>query len=90
MDKSKRHPITKPSIQRLARRAGVKSVSEECYPIIKSIIEKKIKNIAEVGIIVNNEHQTKTIMPCDIYESFKLIGENVSFSNELNTKTCRK
>ena len=33
--------ITKPSITRLARRAGVKSVSDDCFNIIKQISTKQ-------------------------------------------------
>ena len=36
--------ITKPSITRLARRAGVKSLSEDCLEIIKHIILSKLNS----------------------------------------------
>jgi histone H3/H4 len=34
--------ITRPSINRLARRAGVKSVSDDCFDVIKNIMSEKL------------------------------------------------
>ena len=76
--------ITKPSLTRLARRAGVKSLSEDCFDTVKNLIGMKLTEIIKTVIIVNSEHQTKTIMPNDIYESLHLLNYNVTQSNHLN------
>jgi histone H3/H4 len=82
--------ITRPSITRLARRAGIKSVSEECFPSIRALISQHIDNIVRNALIINSEHQTKTLMPDDIYDALSLIGENLAQSNELGTNTITK
>lgn len=82
--------ITKPSITRLARRAGVKSVSDECFNPIRNIISYKMDDIIKTALIVNSEHQTKTLMAEDIYEAFILLKHNVTQSNDLGTTTCSK
>ena len=82
--------ITKPSITRLARRSGVKSLSEECYPSIRQLVRKYLNEIISASIIVNSEHNTKTLMSDDIYEAFRLLGYNITQSNELGTATCAK
>jgi len=82
--------ITKPSITRLARRAGVKSVSDDCFNPIRSIISSKLDEIVEAALVVNSEHQTKTLMAEDIYETFTLLKHNVTQSNDLGTTTCCK
>jgi len=82
--------ITKPSITRLARRAGVKSLSEECYNNIRSIVNSELSDIILAVLVVNSEHNTKTIMPEDIYEALRLRGHNVTQSTELGTATCPK
>lgn len=82
--------ITKPSITRLARRAGVKSLSEDCLEIIKHIILSKLNEIIVASLIVNSENQTKTLMVEDIYDSLMLLNENISQSSELGTSTSNK
>lgn len=82
--------ITKPSITRLARRAGVKSVSDDCFNIIRYIISNRIDDIISTALVVNSEHQTKTLMADDIYDAFSLLGVNVTQSNDLGTTTCSK
>ena len=80
--------ITKPSIARLGRRAGVKSLSDDCYDNIRNLIHQKLDEILKTVVIVNSEHNTKTILVNDIYESLTLLNHNVAQSSELNTTVC--
>jgi histone H3/H4 len=82
--------ITKPSISRLARRSGVKSVSDDCYDTIRKLIVDKLNEVVEVSLVVNSEHQTKTLMSDDIYNSLHLLGYNIAQSCDLGTVTCNK
>ena len=82
--------ITKPSITRLARRAGVKSVSVECYDLIRKLINSKLEEIIRVSMIINSEHQTKTLMSEDIYEAISFNGVNLAQSSEIGVTTCSK
>ena len=82
--------ITKPSITRLSRRAGVKSLSDDCYPTVRLMAEGLLSDIIQSSLIVNTEHGTKTLMPEDIYEALRLKGENITQSNWLGTSTCAK
>jgi len=82
--------ITKPSITRLARRAGVKSVSEDCFDLVRKLIDAKLEEVIRVTMIVNSEHQTKTLMPEDIYEAIAFSGVNLTQSSELGVATCAK
>lgn len=82
--------IAKPSISRLARQAGVKSISDECFSYIRQIIDNRLTELITSALIVNSEHQTKTLMVDDIYDGFSLIGQNITQSNELGTGTCTK
>ena len=82
--------ITKPSITRLARRAGVKSLSDDCYNNIRNIVNTQLTDIVVAALVVNSEHNTKTLMPEDIYEALRLRGDNVTQSSELGTSTCAK
>ena len=82
--------ITKPSINRLAKRAGVKSLSEECYETIKNLIGMELNTIIKTCIIVNSENQTKTIMVKDVYNALHLLNHNVTESTDLNNTLCMK
>jgi histone H3/H4 len=82
--------ITKPSITRLARRAGVKSVSDDCYNTVRSLVELQLNDIIMAALVVNSEHNTKTLMPEDIYEALRLKGYNVAQSHDMGVTTCAK
>lgn len=82
--------LTKPSLTRLARKAGVKSVSEECFPYIRAIITRKLNQVITQALIVNSEHQTKTLMIDDVYDALELCGENVTKSTNIGTSTITK
>jgi histone H3/H4 len=76
--------LSKASITKLARRAGIKSLSEESYNTIRSLIGIKLKDIIKATIIINDSHQTKTIMGNDVYKALNLLGYNVTQSECLN------
>lgn len=78
--------ISKPSITRLARQSGIKSLSEDCFETVRNIIDDKIDEIVKTILVVNSEHQTKTIMVSDVYESLQILNHNITESTELNTK----
>lgn len=80
--------ITKPSITRLARKAGVKSLSDECYSHIRQLVSDNIEKIISVSLVVNSEHNTKTLMVDDIHQALRLCGYNVSYSNDLGKNNC--
>jgi histone H3/H4 len=82
--------ITRPSITRVARKAGVKSVSEDCFVVIRQLINLKLKEVLNAALIVNSEHQTKTLMSDDIYDAINILGYNITQSNDLGTHTCSK
>jgi histone H3/H4 len=82
--------ITRPAITRLSRKAGVKSVSDDCFPVIKNVINDRLHSLVEAALVVNSEHQTKTLMPGDVYEALRLRGYNVAQSTELGTGTGSK
>jgi histone H3/H4 len=79
--------ITKPSISRLARRAGVKSLSEDCYKEVNSYIDSFLYKILNVIYMVNRSKNNKTILTDDLYDALKLLGHNLSKSTDIGTNT---
>jgi histone H4 len=82
--------ITRPSITRLARRSGVKSVSEECFDNIRALITQRLDLVIRSSLIINSEHQTKTLMVDDVYQALSIMGENLAQSHDLGTTTVNK
>ena len=82
--------ITKPAITRLARRAGVKSLTDDCYTTINKEIGKCISDILNVTIIINSSRSVKTLMEEDLNNAFRLKGLNIAQSSDINTKNCVK
>ena len=68
----------------------VKSLSDDCYNNIRKTAEKYLSDIIVAALVVNSEHNTKTLMPEDIYEALRLRGYNVTQSHDLGTTTCAK
>ena len=79
--------ITKPSITRLARRAGVKSLSDDCFTTTRNLMDAKLNEVVNAILVVNSENGTKTIMIEDLYEALHLLGYNVTRSTEIGTST---
>lgn len=75
--------ITKPSISRIARKGGVKSIADDTYPIIQDYLNSELKDIIESILIVNEEQNTKTIMATDVSKALKLRGIHIAQSTEL-------
>ena len=77
--------LSKPSITRLSRRAGVKSLSDDCHDTIRKLIDTKLNDIIKSVSIVNSEHNTKTIMVNDVYDALQLLNHNITSSNDLSS-----
>jgi histone H3/H4 len=82
--------MTRPSITRLARKAGVKSISEDCFTNIRALVNQQLHTIIQSALVINSEHQTKTLMADDIYESLAMLGKNLTQSHDLGTTTVSK
>lgn len=70
--------FTKPSIIRLARRSGVKSISDDCIEPIQQTIYSKLDEVISATTLVNKNNNTKTILPADLYQAFHILGYNIA------------
>jgi histone H3/H4 len=82
--------ISKPSIKRLSKRAGVKSMSDDSYEVVNKIIEQNLEEIINVVLVINSQNKNKIITKEDLYNALNLKGCNVSYSNELGINTFIK
>ena len=77
--------ITKPSITRLARRAGSKTISEDCYDLVRAYVGQNLDTIIQKALVVNSGRQTKTLMSDDVYDALSLMDVNLTRSSDLGT-----
>ena len=78
------HPgFTKPAITRLARRAGVKSMSDDCVATIRSLIGMELNEIIRMAVIMNEQNATKTVMTDDIYNALHFMNVNIAKTDDL-------
>jgi histone H3/H4 len=79
----------KPAIIRLARRAGIKNISEDCYDTIRNLIMFRLTKLLHTSFIINDQTNTKTLMVNDVVEALRLQGKSVCKST-LSNETCPK
>lgn len=79
--------LTRPAIIRMIRRAGIKSISNECIDKIRNMIIQELEFLIKKTIIITKH---KSIMSQDIYDCFYLLGINISQSENLGTNTIEK
>lgn len=72
--------ISKPSLTRLSRRAGIKTIASDCFPLLQNIISQKLENILTKAILLK---KTKTLMLNDIYNALYFLEENLALSDSL-------
>lgn len=70
--------FTKPALTRLARRAGVKSMSEDCVETLRNVMYLKLTELLTTMEIVNRQNNTKTMMPQDFFGATEFMGKNVA------------
>jgi len=82
--------ISKPAITRLARKAGIKSMSDDCVTTIRNIIGMELSRTLNVVFVVNEQRNTKTIMPDDVFDALSLRGYSLTKSEQFGKSTCSR
>ncbi len=85
--KRQRNDIPKPCLVRLARKGGVKSISEECFERLRTIIKNKVQEVLETVSIINED---KIVSTEDLYQALAINGIMLTKSTELGIKNVLK
>ena len=65
--------ITKKSIKKLSQSAGIKTLSDDCYDVIREIIETKVKEIVKnSSVIMKEDKNSKTLTPLYISQALDI------------------
>ena len=77
--------ITKGGIRRLARRGGVKRVSNSIYEEVRQSMKKFVEHTLEDAVILTKHAKTKTITAGNVVYSLKKNGVNLYGFHKQNT-----
>jgi len=74
--------INKPSLVRLSKIAGVKSLSQDSYDILNKVALDKLEEIVDTCIIVNSQNKNKIISKKDLYSALHILGYNLTSNTD--------
>ena len=75
--------ITNPAIQRLARKAGIKSLSAFMYEEVRGILMSYLQSVMKVTITYTEHSRRHTIQETDVRYALKAIGRPAVFGDSI-------
>jgi histone H4 len=69
--------ITKPAIRRLARRGGVKRISQEIYDSTRMLLRTFLENVVRDSVTYTESAQRKTVTALDVVYALKRQGKTL-------------
>lgn len=78
--------FTRPSILKIARKAGVKSLAEDSYVVIDTLMMDRIEKFVRDGLLVNHVRKGKVLTADDVQEAmrqrgqFRASGDSLAFN----------
>lgn len=74
----------------MGRKAGIKSMSIECVPIIRNFVNNQIRDIMSGLDLICESNDRKVITENDLVLLMELNGENFALSSKIGTKVLGK
>ena len=69
--------VTKPALRRLARRGGVKRISEAMYEVAREQLREYLESILKTTVTYTEHAKRKTISAIDVVYALKRHGTNL-------------
>lgn len=66
-----REKISKPSLRRLARRAGVQRISGDCYDVAREALREFLKEVIGKTVQYTDSRRAKTVTAMDVIYGLK-------------------
>jgi histone H3/H4 len=73
--------LSQPSIIRLARRAGITSISTDALETIQDIMKIKLNNIISHSVVIRDERNVKILSVADVKVAIGLTDSNIIYKN---------
>lgn len=80
--------VTKPAIQRLCRRAGVKSASSVVYYDIRALILSYLQSLMKIVVEFSKVNRRKVIMVEDVINALGVQGTKLAFGKKQQISRC--
>ena len=74
--------LAKLSLKNLSKRAGIKLLSNDCVPLLRSFMDVKLNEFALIMNAIIQQKGTKIITDSDVYNAFALMKLNIARSDE--------
>ncbi len=72
--------IKKKSLKKMAEHAKIKSLTDDCYDLIRQIIQNEVENIYKASVIIqNNDSTKKTLLPKHVQLALDFKGRNFCY-----------
>lgn len=82
--------LNKPSVMRLARRAGVKTMADNCVDTVNDILIEHLDDILRSSLVVHSLNNNNTLSAEDVVNGLTFMGHNVTYSDKMTTTKCPK
>nr|QBK86551.1 MAG: hypothetical protein LCMAC102_03460 [Marseillevirus LCMAC102] len=82
--------LTKPAFERIARKAGVKSMSGLCKEELRGVVLSKMRPLIEDAVIFTKNRNASTISVNDVLEAIKNQKQNFAFSTAIKKKGLKR
>lgn len=63
------------SIKKLTKCAGIKSMSEDCFDVIKHLINVKVEKVCKTACMIMTEEKTKTLSSTHVHHALELLND---------------
>ena len=64
---------------KLARRAGVNGLSNNCVDYITSLVYTRLSEVVDSAKIVRDEREAKVLTDADVMNALRLLGETIIY-----------
>ncbi len=66
---------TKPAIVRLARKSGIKILTDDAIPMIDRMLRQRVRELTNDSLAVLNARNARTLQAADVMEAIKMRGQ---------------
>lgn len=66
---------TKPAIVRLARKSGIKILTDDAIPLIDNMLRERVRELTKDSLVVLMARNARTLQSADVMEALKLRGQ---------------
>jgi hypothetical protein len=82
--------ITLPVLSRLSKKAGIKTISKNCYPLIRELYDEELTRVLNVISVIAEEKDVTTLTEQELNKALELLNINITCSEHIGTTVITK